>query len=302
MTAGGRIRADRLRATESLYGPTRSHRPSDIHGAGGVCPFCPGNEHLTGALLTADPGPDWESRVVANLYPAVVEPDGRHEVIVEMRAHDAVWSALGRDAVERILRAYRDRETAGYADGYAFVSIFKNSGAPAGASLRHPHAQVIALRALPRSIAARLERLTTEDCVVCSALLCAERIVERTPDIVAYVPDGSRTAFEVRIAPALHAARFSQSSDALPAVLADAVSSVMKRLAATLGEGVPFNIVVQSAPRDSRAEALMHWEIEIVPRIENFGGFELGTGGFLVSRVPEDAAAILREAGRVTHA
>jgi UDPglucose--hexose-1-phosphate uridylyltransferase len=295
MTAG-RIRLDPLRATESLYGANRSRRPSDMHGDAVVCPFCPGNEHLTGALLTPDPGPDWTSRVFANIYPAVVEPDGRHEVIVEMRSHVAHWAALDRAEVERILTVYRDREAAGYADGYRFVAVFKNSGGPAGASLRHPHAQVVALRAVPRSVAVRLARLEP-DCAVC-ALPAGDgaRIVLRTADAVAYVPDGSRTAFEVRVAPAAHGARFSAGGQAAVAGVADAVGGAIKRLAATLGEDVPFNVVVQSAPRDPRAEALMHWEIEVVPRLENFGGFELGTGGFLVSRLPEEAAAILRAA------
>jgi UDPglucose--hexose-1-phosphate uridylyltransferase len=296
MIAGGRIRADLLRATESLYGPNRSRRPSDMHGEEVVCPFCPGNEHLTGALQTADPGPDWSSRVIANIYPAVVEPDGRHEVIVEMRAHQAHWSRLERAEIERILGVYRERERAGYADGYAFVAIFKNSGSAAGASLRHPHAQVVALRLVPRSIAARLERLNPA-CETCAVVRAGgERVILRTADIVAYVPDGSRTAFEVRVAPVEHGARFAQSAAALLPALAEVVAGVMKRLAATLGEDVPFNVVVQSAPRDSRAEAFVHWELEVVPRLENFGGFEIGTGGFLVSRVPEDAAGILRAA------
>jgi UDPglucose--hexose-1-phosphate uridylyltransferase len=294
--SAGRIRADVLRATESLYGPNRSRRPTDMHGDGVVCPFCPGNEHLTGALLTADPGPDWRSRVIANIYPAVLEPDGRHEVIVEMRAHDAHWSGLGRAEIERILRTYRERERAGYADGFAFVAIFKNSGSAAGASLRHPHAQVVALRAVPLSIAARLERLSAA-CGTCElARGDGPNLVLRTAGVVAYVPDGSRSAFEVRIAPVAHSARFSGGDDALLPALAQAVDGVMKRLAATLGEEVPFNIVVQSAPRDSRAQTRMHWEIEVVPRLENLGGYEIGTGGFLVSRAPEEAADILRAA------
>ena len=251
---------------------------------------------MTGALLTADPGPDWQSRVIANLYPAVVEPDGRHEVIVELRAHTARWTGLDARTIEGILRVYRAREAAGYADGYAFVAVFKNSGAAAGASLRHPHAQVVALRRPPLSVVTRLERLTGT-CGSCAIVAAAdERIVAQTPGFTAYVPDGSRTAFEVRIAPAVHAPRFSQSADDAPAELAAILHDVLERLRATLGEDAPFNIIVQSAPHGSRAQALVHWEIELVPRLENFGGFELGTGGFLVSRLPEDAAAVLRAA------
>jgi galactose-1-phosphate uridylyltransferase len=158
------------------------------------------------------------------------------------------------------------------------------------------------LRAVPLSIAARLERLTPA-CGVC-ALVAGDspQIVARTAEFVAYVPDGSRSGFEVRIAPTLHGARFSQAGEALAASLARTLAEVMKRLAATLGEELPFNLVVQSAPRDPRAEALLHWEIEIVPRLENFGGYELGTGGFLVSRLPEDAARVLRSASVVARA
>jgi UDPglucose--hexose-1-phosphate uridylyltransferase len=261
-----------------------------------ACPFCPGNEHLTAPLVTADPGPDWPSRVVANLYPSVVEPDGRHEVIIELRAHDARWTALSSHELARVLEVYRQREAARFAEGFAFVTIFKNSGSAAGASLAHPHAQLIALRAVPESIAVRLARLTAP-CRVCAAgePAAAGRVVLRTAHAVAYVPDGSRTAFEVRIAPVEHRARFADSAALVPDI-ATALAGVMKRLAATLGEDVPFNLIVQSAPRDPRAETRMHWEIEVVPRIENLGGFEVGTGSFLVSRLPEDAAAILRAA------
>jgi UDPglucose--hexose-1-phosphate uridylyltransferase len=216
---------------------------------------------------------------------------------VELRAHDARWPGLGAAESERILRVYRSREAAGYADGYVFVTIFKNSGRPAGASLRHPHAQVVALRALPRSIAARLDRLPA-GCGVCALIAAGgDRIVDRSADFAAYVPDGSRTAFEVRIAPRLHGPRFSAAPDELAASLAATLDGVLKRLAATLGEDVPFNIVVQSGARDPRADAHVHWEIEVIPRVESFGGYELGTGGFLVSRMPEDAAGVLRAAG-----
>jgi UDPglucose--hexose-1-phosphate uridylyltransferase len=302
MSSGARIRADTLRATESLYGPTRADRPSDVHGTDVVCPFCPGNEHLSGALLTPDPGPLWLSRVIANLYPAVVEPDGRHEVIVDLRGHDIRWSTLERTEIRRILHLYREREAVAYADGYVYAAIFKNSGPAAGASLRHSHAQVVALRSLPRSIAARLERLGNV-CTTCEVAAAASpQTVLQTADFAAYVPNGSRTAFEVRIAPVRHGARLSNCGDATVAALADVLTDVMRRLVATLGEDLPFNVVLQSAPRDPRAAALQHWEIEVVPRVESFGGYELGTGGFLVSRTPEDAAAVLRAAEVTTDA
>ena len=110
-------------------------------------------------MQTADPGPDWTSRVIANIYPRSWRLTAATKSSVRRRAHEAHWSRLADAEIERILGVYRDRERAGYADGYAFVAIFKNSGRAAGASLRHPHAQVVALRAVPRSIAARLERL-----------------------------------------------------------------------------------------------------------------------------------------------
>ncbi len=299
MIDDGAVRVDRLRATDSYYGARRAERPSDVRagaGAAFACPFCPGNEALTGTLLTADPGLGWQSRVVANIYPAVIEPAGRHEVIIETRDHDALWPALSRSTIRRILALYRERERIAYANGYAFAAVFKNSGRGAGASLAHPHAQVVALRAVPAAIIARIERLA-DDCPTCIGLgVGAERIVTRSGDVVAYSPNASRLAFEVRFAPLAHAARFSACSEATLDALAVTVQDVLRRLARTLGEAFPFNMIVQSAPRDPRAESLMHWELEIVPRTENFGGFEVGTGGFLVSRTPEDAARILRAA------
>jgi UDPglucose--hexose-1-phosphate uridylyltransferase len=297
-----RIRVDRVRATASFYGAQRADRPSDIRDPAVVCPFCPGNESLTGGLLTADPGLGWESRVIANLYPAVVEPDGRHEVIVETRAHDARWTQLEPATIERILEVYREREAAGYAEGYGFVAIFKNSGAGSGASLAHPHAQVVALRTIPPAIAARVDRLTST-CEVCRAFDDrSKRVIERFGAVVAYVPDVARLAFEVRIGPVAHAGRFSECPAGTLRAVAEAVSSMLKRLASIFGEDVPFNMIVQSAPADRCARMLQHWEIELIPRRENFGGFELGMGGFLVSRPPEDVAARLRAADVGAHA
>jgi UDPglucose--hexose-1-phosphate uridylyltransferase len=210
-----------------------------------------------------------------------------------VRAHDAHWSTLGAGEIERILALYREREAQALADGHAYVAVFKNSGAAAGASLHHPHSQVVALRRIPLSVEARIGRLIAP-CDVCGAAADAsERRVADFGEIVSFVPDGSRSGFEVRIAPRAHMARFSDwTADLWP--VAAAVADAVERLGATLGEQVPFNAIVQSAARDRRAEAYGHWEIEIIPRIENVGGYELGTGGFLVSRLPEEAARILR--------
>jgi UDPglucose--hexose-1-phosphate uridylyltransferase len=295
------IVADPLRAADSFYGPCRDDRPSDLGGERVVCPFCPGNEALTGPALVPA-GPDWTQRVVRNRFPAIPPAAGRHEVIVETRAHDVDWPDLPAAEIAQILRVYRARERAGYDDGYAYVTVFKNAGRAAGATLTHPHAQVVALWALPLSIRARLERLP-EACAGCEPPAdLAERIVDERGGFYAAIPAASRFTYELRIAPRAHLSRFAEADDAALEAVAALLGGALKRLRATLGERLPFNLVVQSAPRTAAAERVLHWEIEVIPRTENFAGFELGTGSFFVNRLPADAAATLRAVGAATRA
>src|SRR6266542_2641793 len=163
-----------------LVAPSRAGRPDDSHGAGSgpVCPFCPGNEHMTPPERMRVPAgvPDWRIRVVPNKYPVVstvdVHRDGRvsqadaglvfpatgdHEVVIESPRHDWDLRQARPDEAAEVLSVLRERCRA-LSSGRAAVVAFRNYGTAAGASLSHPHSQIVALDQAPPALVARWRR------------------------------------------------------------------------------------------------------------------------------------------------
>jgi UDPglucose--hexose-1-phosphate uridylyltransferase len=56
-----------------------------------------------------------------------------------------------------------------------------------------------------------------------------------------------------------------------------------------------YNMVIRSvSPYRSRSEYI-HWYLSIVPRVAQTAGFELGSGMYVNTTVPEEVAAFLRD-------
>ncbi len=177
----------------SLGAPSRGARPNEYaNGEQERCAFCPGNEDLTPPEIARTPsGGSWSVRVFANKYPAIEPPDGLHEVIVETPTHAPEITAAG-------VRMWRDRYRAALeVMPTAFPVVFKNSGALAGATLVHPHAQLVVLPQRPQrwstmEAAARAYRAAHDRCVWCDE---ADRsaglghLVEASDRLRAYVRD-----------------------------------------------------------------------------------------------------------------
>ena len=70
---------------------------------------------------------------------------------------------------------------------------------------------------------------------------------------------------------------------------------VLNRLRPTLGTLPPLNMWVRTAPRDAEHFC---WRIEIMPRLAQLAGLEIGTGVHLNVLAPEDAAQRLRDGER----
>jgi len=174
------IRKEITKDEWSIIAPTRSERPFDFTedsresrgGKGSDCPFCPGNESNTppevyGVRKGDTSGEsDWKVRVFPNKYPAldrndtsaVIEGDlfesmggfGYHEVIAETPKHDASLHELDVEEIKLVIETYTNRATKlAEEPEIEYVSIFRNQGKRAGASLSHPHSQVIATTFIP---------------------------------------------------------------------------------------------------------------------------------------------------------
>lgn len=308
------LRHDRLTGELVLFAPTRSTRPHTTAASATAesgsehCPFCPGHEGETPPEIsrtgTGAPGtPGWRRRVFPNLYPIVGGSDaasgatGAHEVVVLAPEHDHNLARLDDgDAVE-VFEVLRDRARAHAEAGRAYVQVVVNEGRAAGASIAHPHAQVLALDFVPPAVAAASRRFAEagRDLVVGDHALARRDGTAVTADRVAptWCGTASGSPFEARVAALGSGGRFAHCTDAELAAVGQAVPDALRRLATVLGRS-PYNVVVHDAP--TGGEGPYHWWVQIVPRLEVRAGFELGTGLSVQSVDPVAAASRLREA------
>src|SRR5262249_11626655 len=165
---------------------------------------------------------------------------GAHEVIVESPDHDATLATLSPARVADVFRAYRDRMRDLRKDPrFEYVTIFKNHGAAAGASLAHPHSQLIATPIVPIMVEEELEgalryfRLKKR-CIWCDIVHQERRgggrVVLDEQGILVLSPFAPRFPFEVWILPAEHRASYEETEDAELAVLGEVVGEVLKRM------------------------------------------------------------------------
>ena len=170
------LRLDPLSGRWVVVSPGRSERPySFVTRSPWVeeprpCPFCPGNEETTPpALETYGPSGRWLVRVVPNLYPAFEgdEPfvvanrgpvftqataGGIHEILIFSPEHDATWGMLSEEQTSLVMAALRDRlEEHSQRPNLRYTQAIVNSGREAGASLEHPHGQLLGMSFIPAS-------------------------------------------------------------------------------------------------------------------------------------------------------
>lgn len=325
------LRKDSIVERWVVFAPERANRPMDVRQnaavtSEGIDPFAEGNESLTPGEIFAyrdrdskPDGPGWRVRVIPNKYPALSLDDpspvsvpgayealggiGVHEVIIECPHNETNLARLSLENVREVLCVYRDRLIDLKRDSrLVHATIFKNQGVLAGASQRHAHSQLIAIPIVPMVIR---EELTAAQAFyqangrsIFADLIERERaegtrIVVESSHCVAFCPFASRFPFEVCILPTRMESHFENIR---PDELAD-VARVLKRVLERYGqlrEDPPFNYVLHTAPFNQPHLPWYAWHIEILPRVTNVAGFEWGSGMFINSVFPEDAAKILR--------
>jgi len=319
----------------------RKRRPSDFVKAKearkpSTCPFCPGNEHMTppailvylqadGKIVKEKDGDgfrhkDWLVRCVSNLYPAFTPPNnreakinkakylesmeavGHHEVIIESPKHDEHPGVAEISQLTHVINAYRDRLSDLSSREYVkYVSIFRNHGLDAGASLSHAHTQVIATPIVPGIVAEELRSSKSfwdenTRCIFCDIIEKERegpRLIWENEGFIAFAPWASVHPFEFWIFPKRH-----QST------LLNMTSSEMRELAATLRfcfgglrsllNDPSYNFGFHIVPAEH-----YHWHIEVYPKLAIWAGFEKSTGMFINVEPPEEASSSLREAVQV---
>jgi UDPglucose--hexose-1-phosphate uridylyltransferase len=314
-----------------LVAPRRDERPANAELAFGGrppaewCPFCVGNEKLTPPAVLqapADPLAPWRARVIPNRYP-FVEPmveqaverappgspaggpgrpaHGEHEVVIESPRHDTSILTVDEDSWHDAWMLVRRRlEDLAARDDLAWGMVFKNSGSLAGASLEHVHSQLVAVDFLPGLLAAECAAAAARADPFADLLAEAEaagRFVARAGDLVALVPPAPRQPGETWILPVAREAHFHATSPARVAALADLCRDVVGRLERIL-PGCDYNWWLHEAAWRNAGPAAdrWHWHLEILPRVAQLAGFELGTGCHVTSWPAGETAARLRDA------
>ncbi len=291
-----------------------------------VCPFCPGNESMTppeihayGRKNALKNSSNWLVRVVPNKFPALkIEEStdkfaigvydkiggfGAHEVIIENPDHEKEIADLPLAHVEMILRAFRDRCADLRNDPrFKYIIVFKNYGQAAGASLEHPHSQLIALPVVPSRVSGEVKGSLkhyehTDRCIYCD-MMNQERAekklsIDEEGDFMALAPFASRFPFETWILPKFHEANFDVLSDAQAVSLAKVLKTTLSKMKLCLNDP-SFNFMIHSLPVHGKETESYHWHIEIIPHLTHVAGFELGTGFYVNPTPPELAAETLR--------
>lgn len=290
------------------------------------CPFCPNNEKMTPPEIIAkrEPGtkpdtPGWRIRVVPNKYPALrIEGEldkrglgvydisngiGAHEVIIETPDHFLEIPEMHPGEIEDIIWAYQQRSLDLRKDRrFNYIIIFKNYGRSAGASLEHPHSQLIALPVIPKRVSEELKGSSNyyeyrDRCIYCDIiqqeLYDRIRLVTSNTHFIAFTPFVSRFPFEVWIVPYRHESDFAQITVAEIKDFALILKELLLRIKNCLHDP-SYNFIIHTAPLKDLSRPDYHWHLELFPQLIRVAGFEWGSGFYINPTPPEEAAEYLR--------
>lgn len=263
---------------------------------------------------------DWTVQVIPNKYPAfedegqcgelrmlgpyeVMDGRGFHEIVISRSCEDYL-ARLPRAVAVDIIRAYADRYKALKSrECVKYIAIFENHGKEAGASLAHPHSQIIAIPIIPPDVARSLEGSrrffeTKGTCVHCAMIAFEQkdnvRVIFENKSVIAFCPFISRTAFEIHLFPKEHLACFEDFAPGLFPDLAEALQASLLMLDRTL-KNPAYNFFLHTSPVAHDVDyAYYHWHVEILPKTAVWAGFELGTGIDISTIEPERAAMFLK--------
>jgi len=327
------IRQDSTTKEWVIIASERSKRPHDfVHQQTKVelpafspsCPFCPGNEAMTPpeSFVYRDKSTQkWLIRAFANHFPALkpegstkrreedgfflgMDGIGAHEVIVETPMHNEPLALVDTNRLADVLLTYQKRYIAFSQMPFVkLIIIFKNQGASAGTSLEHPHSQLVATPVVPRHIRMRHEiavqyyddtgRSLYSDLIE-HELKLGKRIVIDTKKFVTFHPFASHSPFETWIVPKTYQASFGNVSPEDLESLADILRITLFKLYRGLNNP-DFNFVIDTAPIGDENKDYYLWHVRIIPRLTEVAGFEIGTGIYINTALPEETARFMRD-------
>jgi UDPglucose--hexose-1-phosphate uridylyltransferase len=280
------LRIDPLTGACVVVTPWRQDRPDLPEG--GCCPFCPGG-------LEA-PRP-YDAVWIPNRWPAL--PDGRHEVILHSPDHGSSFPALGVAGTSRVIELWSARTAElGARPDVSYVFVFENRGPAMGATIDHPHSQILAFSLVPPVPQAELSRAACD--------LCGDRdgrlMVTCHQGWLARVPWAPSWPYELLIFPEHHVADLPTAGPRLRAGLARILVDCLRRAERFFGAAVPYMLWVHQRPTTGQDWPAAHLHLHLAPllrrpgRIRHLAGAEFGAGVFFDPVDPLAAAAQLKTA------
>jgi UDPglucose--hexose-1-phosphate uridylyltransferase len=323
-------------ATERSRRPTDFAKQKTAQAQSSVCPLCVGNEHMTPPAVmlylkqngeikkdkdhNGQRPKNWLIRVIPNLYPAfapleeqadqaqIIKSEsygfaiGHHEVLVESPNHDEDPADAELPQLKLLINAYIDRLRDLAAKSYVqYVSIFRNYGREAGASLSHAHSQIIATPTVPRIPAEEMAASKNfydqhQKCVFCDIIekeTKSPRLILENSHFVVFAPYASVHPLEFWILPKKHGVNMLGLSKAEIEAFAETLKTSLKALKDLVNDP-PYNYAFHlSINREARD--YYHWHLEIYPRLSIWAGFEKNTGMYINTVKPETSAEELRK-------
>lgn len=286
------------------------------------CPFEDPQKSGNGepVLLYTDGKKKWTIQVIPNKFPVlayrelcatksqkgpyqVMEGAGRHDIVIT-RDHHTSFAHLSDQMANLLFKAFRERYRVMMSDiCVKYVSIFHNWGQSAGASIYHPHYQMLSLPIIPPDVFRSLRGSATyfektNACVHCTMVAferkAKARVVYENKEAIVFAPFVSREPFELRVFPKKHLSYFEDTDERTMKYVVDALQKALLLLEVKINDP-DHNFFIHTAPlRDKEKYGHYHWHIEIQPKTSIAAGFELGTGVEINVVDPDDAAAMLR--------
>lgn len=292
-----------------------------------TCPFCK-KDIVNEAVLIFDHGKkiptqklteDWTTIVIPNKFPAFLPAPkltkkiegglyqtmnavGFHEVVIT-RDHKKSLGRMEISQIKEVIDAYQER----YLDlmekpHVNYISIFHNHGAEAGASIFHPHSQIITTPLLDVDLSRALSNTQRyfkkyRKCPYCQMdeweKKVKKRIIFENENFLVLCPFASKVAFEIIISPKKHLSYFERITEKEKWNLAEAFKMALGKLYKALNDP-PYNFYLHTAPVGENYD-FYHWHWTILPKTSTWAGFELGARMEISTIEPEKAAEYLRK-------
>ncbi len=260
---------------------------------------------------------DWSVVAIRNAFPYVAPGDqprlvgpvrdgyGYAELVIHSPDADRNFEDFDTAQTAAILGLYQERYRALAKDSHLkYIQVFTNRGPEAGASVIHPHSQIVALPIVPPHVARLVEAArrhhqrhgssVVEDELV-EETKAGERIISETAHFIAYCPFAPQANYHVRIFPKHHAEHFDRASRSSLEDLAELINRLYAALKELHGDA-PYNAFIRTAPLQEKDLPGFRWHLDILPHLSTPGGLEASTDLLVLTAAPEKAAAEIKDA------